>query len=214
MRKVDLIIFDLDGTLVDSRQDIANAVNFTLKQMGYPQKSVSEITSYVGNGIRELIKRSLGKQNEEVAAKALSIFEGYYCDHSSDYSELYPGVRDMLEFFKGKRKIIVTNRNYEFAVLTLKLKGIYGYFEKIIGGDNVACMKPSSCPLDESMLSANASKERTIMVGDMTVDVEAGKNAGVLTCGVTYGLGRREDILKAEPDYIIDNISKLKGIIV
>ncbi|MFH1784022.1 MAG: HAD-IA family hydrolase [bacterium] len=213
MKKVDLIIFDLDGTLVDSRQDIANAVNFTLRELGFPQKTVSEITSYVGNGVKELIERSLGDESEGLSEKALFLFEGYYAEHSSDYSELYPGVREMLEFFKAKRKIIVTNRNYEFAVLTLKLKGIYGYFEKIIGGDNVACMKPSGCPLDESMLSANASKDRTIMVGDMTVDVQAGKNAGVLTCGVTYGLGKREDLIQAKPDYIIDDISKLRDII-
>ena len=213
MKNVDLIVFDLDGTLVDSRQDIANAVNFTLKELGLRQKSLTEVTSYIGNGVKELIKKSLGEKKVALFDKALSLFENYYSKHSSDNSVLYPGVKEVLEFFKNKRKIIITNRNYEFAVLTLKLKGIYGYFEHIIGGDDVGCMKPSSCHLDKSMYSLKVAKEKTIMVGDMDIDILAGRNAGVVTCGVTYGLGKKEDILKARPDYVIDNVLKLKEII-
>ncbi len=213
MRHVKLIMFDLDGTLVDSRYDITNAVNFALKEIGFREKSMAEVTSYIGNGVRELIKKVLGEKNGIFFEKALAMFTDYYREHSSDNSVLYPGVLEILEFFKDKRKIIITNRNYEFAVITLKLKGIYNYFDTIVGGDDIGCMKPSSCPLDKSMYDLKVDKNKAIMVGDMDIDILAGKKAGVITCGVTYGIGNKDDIVKANPDYIIENILELKKII-
>jgi len=213
MKYIDLIIFDLDGTLVDSRQDIANAINFTLKKIGLKEKSVSETSSYIGRGMRDLIRRSLGNGQEGLIENALSIFEKYYREHSSDNSILYPHVKEILEHFKRKRKVVVTNRNYEFARLTLKNLYIYDYFEDIIGGDNTACMKPSSCPLDILMERFDIDKEKAIIVGDMDLDIIAGKQAGIYTCGVTYGIGRKEDILGAKPDFIINDIIDLKNII-
>ncbi|MFQ5867415.1 MAG: HAD family hydrolase [bacterium] len=213
MKYIDLIIFDLDGTLVDSRDDIANAVNFTLKKIGLKEKSISEISSYIGTGVEGLIRKSLGNKEEVLLKKALSAFEEYYKKHSTDNSVLYPNVKEILEYFKGKKKVIVTNRNYEFALLTLKTLGIYDYFEDIVGGDDIGCMKPSSCPLDMSMHRLNANKEEAIIVGDMDLDIVAGKRAGIITCGVTYGIGKKEDIIKAKPDFIIDDIMNLKNLI-
>jgi len=213
MKYIDLIIFDLDGTLVDSRDDIANAVNFTLKKIGLKEKSISEISSHIGTGVEDLIRKSLGNKEEVLLKRALSVFEEHYKKHSTDNSVLYPNVKEILEYFKGKRKVIVTNRNYEFALLTLKTLGIYDYFEHIIGGDDIGCMKPSSCPLDMSMQRLNASKEEAIIVGDMDIDIVAGKKAGIVTCGVTYGIGKKEDIIKAKPDFIIDGIINLKNTI-
>ena len=213
MRHVDLIMFDLDGTLVDSRQDITNAVNFALNEMGFRKKSMVEVTSYIGNGVKDLIKKVLGERNDAFFEKILTMFSDYYRKHSSDNSVLYPGVIEILEFFKNKRKIIITNRNYEFAVITLKLKGIYDYFEHIVGGDDIGCMKPSSCPLDKSIYDLKVDKNKAIMVGDMNIDILAGKKAGVITCGVTYGIGKKDDILSSSPDYVIDDILDLKKII-
>jgi len=213
MKYIDLIIFDLDGTLVDSREDIANAVNFTLKKIGLKEKSISEISSYIGTGIEELIRKSLGKKQEALLEKALSIFIEYYRKHSTDNTVLYPNVKEILEYFKNKRKAIVTNRNYEFALSALNKLGIRDCFEDIVGGDDTGCMKPSSCPLDRSMGRLNADKEKAIIVGDMDIDIVAGKRAGIITCGVTYGIGKKEDIIKAKPDFIIDDIIDLKKII-
>ncbi len=213
MKYIDLIIFDLDGTLVDSRDDIANAVNFTLKKIGLKEKSISEITSYIGKGVEDLIRGSLGNKQEALLTRALSVFEEYYKKHSTDNSVLYPNVKEILEYFKNKRKAIVTNRNYEFALIALNKLGIYDYFESIIGGDDIGCMKPSSCPLDISMNKLNTNKEEVIIVGDMDIDIIAGKRAGIITCGVTYGIGKKEDIIKAKPDFIIDDIIDLKSII-
>ena len=213
MKYVDLIIFDLDGTLVDSREDIANAVNFTLKDIGLKEKSKQEISSYIGRGIEHLIRESLGNKQGVLLKRAQSVFEEYYRKHSTDNSVLYPNVKEILEYFKNKKKVIVTNRNYEFALLTLKALGVYGHFEDIIGGDDIGCMKPSSCPLDKTMHRLNMNKEKTIIVGDMDIDILAGKRTGIATCGVTYGIGKKEDIIKAKPDFIIDNIIKLSDII-
>jgi len=213
MKYIDLIIFDLDGTLVDSRDDIANAVNFTLKKIGLKEKSISEISSYIGTGIEDLIGKSLGNKQEVLLTRALSVFEKYYRKHSTDNSVLYPNVKEILEYFKNKRKVIVTNRNYEFALIALNKLGIYDYFENVVGGDDIGCMKPSSCPLDISMNRLNTNKEEAIIVGDMDIDIVAGKKAGIITCGVTYGIGKKEDIIKAKPDFIIDDIINLKNII-
>lgn len=212
MKYVDLIIFDLDGTLVDSREDIADAVNHTLRQLGIREKSPEEVSSYIGTGVKDLIKKSLGEK-EHIADRALSLFEAYYRKHSTDKSVLYAGVLDILEHYGDKRKAIVTNRNYEFAVNTLKALGIYDYFENITGGDNLGCVKPSSCPLDDTVHKLKTGKSKTIMIGDMYIDILAGKRAGVLTCAVTYGIGKKEDILKSKPDFIIDSITELKKII-
>lgn len=213
MKYTDLIIFDLDGTLVDSRKDIANAVNFTLKEVGLREKAITEISSYIGMGVGDLIKKSLGGKQDTLFKRALSTFEEYYRRHSTDNSVLYPHVKEILEHFKHKKKIIITNRNYEFAAIALRATGIYDYFEDIIGGDVLGCMKPSACPLDSVIHRLEIDKARTIIVGDMDIDILAGKRAGINTCAVTYGIGRKEDILKANPDYIIDNLLRLKEII-
>ena len=213
MRLVDLIIFDLDGTLVDSRKDIANAVNFTLRELGLEEKNIQEISSYIGTGVSDLIKKSLDENRDDLFKKALSVFEKYYREHPLDTTRLYPGVKDVLEYFKNKRKVIVTNRKYEFAVLILKTLNVYGYFEEILGGDNLGCLKPSSCNLENVMHKLHMDKEKTLIVGDMDIDILAGKRAGIITCAVTYGIGKKEDILKAKPDYIIDDILGLEEII-
>ncbi|MFC1590316.1 HAD family hydrolase [Candidatus Omnitrophota bacterium] len=210
MKKVDMIIFDLDGTLIDSRADIANAVNHTLRSLGLKEKSVDEICSYVGKGVEELVRKSLGEENTALLDEALPALEAYYREHSSDRSTLYPHVEETLERFKDKKKVIATNRKREFALLSLEKMGIERYFEEVIGADDSRHMKPSPCPLDRTLRNMDISKDKAIIVGDMNIDIMTGKAAGIATCAVTYGLGKREDIIKAKPDYIIDDIQELK----
>ncbi|MBN1871018.1 MAG: HAD-IA family hydrolase [Candidatus Omnitrophica bacterium] len=213
MYEVDIIFFDLDGTLIDSRIDIVNAVNFTLRRNKLGEKGIDEISSYIGTGVGDLIKKSLGEKNGPLFEKSLSVFEGYYKDHAFDNTRLYEGVREILEHFGKKRKIVVTNKKYFFAHESLKRLKIDTYFEAVYGGDNVGCLKPSSCTLEKAMDIYKGDRTKCIMVGDMVVDVLAGKRARMMTCAVTYGIGKRNDIEKAGPDYIIDKISELKNII-
>lgn len=213
MKYIELIIFDFDGTLADSRDDIVNAVNFTLKDLSLKEKSREEISSYIGRGVGDLIRRALGEGEALLLDKATSVFKEYYTEHNTDNTTLYRNVKEILEHFKDKKKVIVTNRNHEFALTALKNLSIYNYFEDVIGGDDVECAKPSPCPLDKTMQRFNTDRDKTIIVGDMDIDILAGKGAGTVTCAVTYGIGREEDIIKAKPDFIIDDIAKLKDII-
>ncbi len=212
-RGIQFIIFDLDGTLVDSKNDIIQAVNFTLRKIGVEERKSHEISSYIGTGVHDLLKKSLGGKKDLFFEKALSVFQEYFSTHYADTSILYPNVKKILNYFKDKKKVIVTNRNHQFAVLTLKALGIYKYFIDVVGGDDVECSKPNACPLNKALSKFKVKKEKAIIVGDMDLDVLAGKEAGILTCAVTYGLGKKEDIVKADPDYIIDDIIELKKVI-
>lgn len=211
---IELIIFDLDGTLVDSRKDIIGSINFTLKSVGLKEKNGPLIISYVGDGVEALMRRSIGEDKDGLFEKALSIFKEYYGRHCADNAILYSGVSETLAHFSGKKKIIITNRGLKSAVCILKALNIYDYFNKIAGGDDIRCMKPNPCPLDNALARFKIhDKNKAMMVGDMDIDVLAGKNAGILTCAAAYGFGSREDIIKANPDYIIDSIPELKAII-
>jgi 2-phosphoglycolate phosphatase len=213
MIEADTIFFDVDGTLVDSTTDIANAVNNALGVLKLPQLSKDRVASYIGTGVKDLFRKSVGAGNEGLIDKGVEIFSEYYAAHSTDKSVLYPHVRETLEHFKEKRKYIVTNRYAKFAEMTLKNLGIRSYFEGIFGGDDEGCLKPSACVLDSVISKFNIDKSRSLIVGDMAIDVETGKNAGIMTCWVTYGLGKAEDVKPLKPDFVIDDMMQLKNII-
>jgi len=215
MINVDLMIFDLDGTLVDSRKDIVKAVNYVLGKLGIKAKPFDEIVSYVGTGVEDLLAKSTTLTDAETLKRALSIFEEYFSEHSSDESVLYPHVRETLEFFRDKTKVVVTNRMTKFSELTLKILGVYGYFEEIVGGDDKNCRKPSGCQIESffERFERPIARDRVIMIGDMAIDVLSGKAVGIITCAVTYGLVREDEIRKVAPDYIIDDIIELRDII-
>ncbi|MFH1854253.1 MAG: HAD-IA family hydrolase [Candidatus Omnitrophota bacterium] len=213
MLNIDLMIFDLDGTLIDSKKDIVSAVSYMLKKMRFKERPYDDIISYIGTGVRDLVAKSIGEENRNSFDEALTVFRDYYKEHSTDQTRPYPGAVNTLKHFKGKTKVIVTNRDREFAKLTIDLLGLGGYFEGIIGGDDQNCVKPMACPLNSILSRFNVERSKVIMIGDMDLDIMAGKNAGVYTCGVTYGIGKKEDIIKAQPDFIIDNISELNNIV-
>jgi len=213
MINVDLLIFDLDGTLIDSRRSIVTAVNLTLRSLNLKEKSFDEIISYTGHGVRELLSKSLYPDNEHLLEKALAIFEDYFAEHSLDETVLHPHVEEILEYFKEKILLVVTNRTRRMSEIALRNLGIIKYFKDIIGGDDKTCLKPSACPLDKALSHFMNNRQKSMIIGDMALDVLTGKNAGILTCAVTYDIGKKEDILKAEPDYIIDDILELKRIV-
>ena len=212
MLDIDLMIFDLDGTLIDSRYDIINAVNYMLKALGLKEKTFDEIVSYIGTGVRDLVAMSIGKADTGFFDKAFKIFRDYYRGHSVDQTRPYPGVIDILEHFKDKIKVIITNRDRDFARLTLSLLDLEKYFMDILGGDDQACAKPMACPVNNITAKFGIDRSRILMIGDMDIDIAAGKSAGVFTCGVIYGIGREEDVIKAGPDFIIKELSELKKI--
>lgn len=213
MINIDTIFFDVDGTLVDSRADIANAMNYTLKKLGLKEKPQSTIASYIGTGVKDLVAKSVGRDNISLADDALNIFSDYYVERSHDKSFLYPHVREVLDYFRNKSKYILTNRYSKFADRTLAGLGIRDYFLGIIGGDDENCLKPSACVLDMALPRLKIDKSKSIIVGDMAIDIMTGKNSGIRTCWVTYGLGKAEEVRPLKPDYVIDDMAELKKII-
>ncbi|MBN1621886.1 MAG: HAD-IA family hydrolase [Endomicrobiales bacterium] len=213
MNKIELLIFDLDGTLVDSRKDIANAINYSLKTLGFTEKDVGTITGYVGEGLKSTMYKALDNAHDEVLDKAVELFRNYYIIHPVDHARLYPGVEDFLKNSSSIKKAVLSNKDHAICVKTLELLDVNRYFEIVVGGDNYNCRKPDPCSLIKIMEYTKVPKEKILMVGDMDSDINAGKNAGVKTCAVTYGFRKRDELEGHNPDYIIDGILELKNIL-
>lgn len=208
--RAELIIFDLDGTLIDSRKDIANSVNHTLKTIGLEPLNENIITSYVGNGVRSLMEKILIPSHSHLFDKGMGIFLDYYAEHLLDNTFFFPGVIESLDYFADKKMAVVTNKPENLSVKTLKGLDVYGYFKAVLGGDSLEKKKPSPEPILKVLSDLNIQKEAAIIVGDGLQDIAAGKGAGIKTCAVTYGFTKTEELVKAEPTLIINSLYELK----
>jgi phosphoglycolate phosphatase len=210
---IDSIFFDIDGTLLDARKDIVNALNYALAEMGLPQKSFDEIVSYIGTGVSDLVEKSVGNNDKALVQRGVELYGDYYVKHPADSAKLYPHAEEILEYFKNKQKFILTNRYAKFADVVLRSLGIREYFKDIVGGDDENCIKPSACVLDPVIAKFNIEKSKAIIVGDMTIDIMTGNNAGIKTCWIKHGLGKAEEVKPLRPSFIIDDLLELKNII-
>ena len=209
LREVQLLIFDLDGTLIDSGLDLALSVNAMRERMGLPRLPNQEIATYVGHGVANLVRRSLGEQaTEEKIQEALDFFLSYYRSHMLDNTVTYPGVRAALEELKGRQLTVLTNKPVRFSELILQGLGIAGYFRFIYGGNSFEQKKPDPMGANKIMSDLQASPRATMIIGDSDTDVLTGKNAGTWTCGVTYGFGAYT-LENAPPDFTIDDLRQL-----
>jgi len=207
---MDLLIFDLDGTLADSRQDLANAVNAMLEHLGMRSLANERVSSYVGNGAPVLVRRALGEQaSEDVFRQGLAFFMEYYAAHDLDFTTLYPGVRASLERFReaGKRMAVLTNKPIAMTRHILEGLGVAGHFFRLIGGDSLERKKPDPIGVEALMREAGADRARTVMVGDSAVDVATARNAGIACCGVTYGF-QPESLHDPAPDLLVDRMEQ------
>jgi HAD superfamily hydrolase (TIGR01549 family) len=214
MIEIKTIIFDLDGTLIDSKEDIIAAVNYTLEKLGNDTKPAWEITPFIGTGSKDLIKKSLGKTEDgQELEQAHSIFINYFRKHSYDKTVLLPHVKEVLDYLRNKNLFILTNRSKKLAKEALNHFRIYKYFKDIDGGDLDDCRKPSACPVNKFFDMHKIDKTKSMIVGDMDIDIKTGKAAGIYTCGFISGIGDKKDIEKAGPDYLIKDLLELKKII-
>lgn len=207
----DLYIFDLDGTLIDTRHDLTTAVNEMLLPYGIGPKSVEEVTGYVGDGLKKLVERSFGDASYDVE-EALSAFQKSYWNHMLDLTEPYSGVVDLLSRLKGKYKAILTNKPYRFAKAITDELGLTPYFPIIVGGDSVERKKPSTDGVEYILERSGFSKDRAVMIGDGKSDIVVAKKAGLTAVWVTYGFSDRSRLLGAIPDYTIDTPEQLLDI--
>jgi phosphoglycolate phosphatase len=208
---MDLLIFDLDGTLVDSRLDLANAVNATRSHMGMTPLANARVYTYVGNGAPVLIRRALGEgASEAEVQEALEFFLEYYSEHDLDNTTLYPGVKESLDRLRdaGKRMAVLTNKPVRMTRSIVEGLGIRGHFFQVYGGNSFDQKKPHPMGVEALMREAAVDRAGTMMVGDSSVDVLTARNAGIACCGVTYGF-QPETLADPAPDLLVDRMEQL-----
>ena len=210
MYPVDLLIFDLDGTLIDSKVDIARSVNLTFKELGIEEKKPEEIYSYIGEGVRKLIKASLGEEKETLFDEAIKIFRGYYLAHLLDTTSIYPGVSEVLSHFREKDKAISTNKPIEYTTKILEGLGLTQNFKLVLAGNNGIRLKPEADMINKVMSDLNAQKERAVMIGDGVNDILAARGAGIRSCAIGSGLGNKDLLRSLNPDYFCEKIDEIK----
>lgn len=207
-------LFDLDGTLIDSRRDIAACVNFTLAELGgYAPLSLESVEQMVGDGVRQLLTRAAGPLDEPTMKRALEIFLPYYLEHCADSTRLYPGVLETLASFAGRGLAIVTNKPMAHTEKTLKALGIGSYFSVVLGGDSLATRKPDPAPVMEALRRLGLSPEQAVMVGDSPMDIQAARSAGVRVAAVTYGFRTGAELMSHSPDYLIGAFAELREVV-
>lgn len=206
-----LLIFDLDGTLIDSQRDLANSVNASRDHLGLGPIEDQLIYSYVGNGAPVLIRRALGPEAPQTDVdKALEFFLHFYHDHMLEHTRLYPGVRLALDRLHeaGHRLAVLTNKPWRISEAIVEGLGLKAHFQRVYGGNSFAEKKPHPVGIDTLVSELNWPRETTIMVGDSSVDIRTARNAKVMACGVTYGF--QPETLKTDPpDLLIDNMTEL-----
>jgi phosphoglycolate phosphatase len=208
-RRFDLAIFDLDGTLIDSKTDLALSVNATREHLGLTPLAHETIYTYVGNGAPMLIRRALGDGfADEDYARALDFFVRYYHDHRLDHTRLYPGVEESLETLAeaGVALAVLTNKPVKISDAIMDGLGVASLFFRVYGGNSFAEKKPHPIGIQKLMEERRTAPERTLMVGDSTVDIQTAINAGCRSCGVTYGL-QPETLADPRPDFLVDHAS-------
>lgn len=203
------MVFDLDGTLVDSKQDLAASVNAMRTQMELAPLTLELISSYVGHGVNALVRRSLEPTaTPENVERGLAYFLAYYRDHMLDHTAPYPGVAETLEKLSGHKMAVLTNKPVNFSREMITRLGFAQYFAYVYGGNSFPQKKPDPIGLHQIMDDLKISKHQTLMVGDSDTDILTGRNAGVFTCGVTYGFGAHT-LQKVSPDLLVDDMREL-----
>jgi len=211
--KYDLIIFDLDGTLIDSKLDLANSVNFTRQQMRLPVLEHRLIFSYIGDGATMLIRRAMGEGlGESEVQQALEFFLNHYREHLLDTTNLYPGVAEALDELRSLKLAVLTNKPLRPTQAILQGLKIHDRFAAVYGGNSFDQKKPHPVGIERILGDTAATRERTLMVGDSYIDIQTGRNAAVATCGVTYGFAC-DTLHEPKPDFLIDDLRELSRIV-
>ena len=210
MKSVDLLAFDLDGTLIDSSEDLTASVNHALISLGFSTLSTETVKTFVGDGVSMLIKRALGDHAGDYHTRAMELFTDYYQRHLLDKTELYPDVLAFLNHFQMKKKIILTNKRKSFTLKIVNSLRIKDYFLDILGEDSTPFKKPDPLLLRFIMEKWETVPRRTIVIGDGLNDVILAQKAGAISCALLNGMTAREKLLELYPDISCETISDLK----
>lgn len=210
----ELLVFDLDGTLIDSTQDLAQSVNATRADAGLSALPTAAVASYVGDGAEMLIRRALGPDaSDEEVGRGLAFFLGYYREHMLDHTVLYEGVREALAAWRaaGLAMAVLTNKPERFSRDLVAGLGLGEWFARVYGGNSFQTKKPDPHGLRLIMRELGFGPARTLMIGDSSVDVLTARNAGTDCAGVSYGL-RPRDFKQHPPDFLVDDMRELPSV--
>ena len=220
LQRPEMVLIDVDGTLVDSVPDLAYCVDAMMRELGMPERGEQRVRHWVGNGVERLVKRSLinrleGEPDEALYARALPVFEAFYRENTSKRSRLYPGVQEALDFLQttGVRIGCVTNKASQFTLPLLQDLGVSDYFEIIICGDMVERKKPDPMPLLQAAEQLETEPRASMMLGDSMSDVKAARAAGFQIVCMSYGYNHGEDIREYNPDAVVDSMAEIKDIV-
>jgi len=210
---VRALIFDLDGTLIDSKRDLVHSVNVMLREMGRAELREETISRYIGQGAPQLVGRALGEgATEEEHKRALQFFLGYYEEHKMDTTRAYPGVAEALEELAELPMAILTNKPARISVRILGELGLKRYFRAIYGGNSFETKKPDPLGANTILREFGAAAQEALLIGDSEVDVQTARNAGTLAATVNYGFGVHDRA--AHPaDIYLDRLTDLVSLL-
>jgi phosphoglycolate phosphatase len=214
---IQLVIFDLDGTLIDSREDLIQSVNAMLRHFKRPELPGEVVASYVGDGAPMLVRRALGDpEDERFFKQALEYFLAYYRDHKLDHTTVYPGIRQALERFESngpaRKMAVLSNKPVNPSRAILEALKLAKFFVRIYGGNSFETKKPDPVGVRTILAETDTAPENAMIVGDSSIDVLTGRNAGITTCGVTYGFAPHT-LCEVEPDVVVDSPKDLEELL-
>ena len=220
--KIRLLIFDVDGTLVDSRADLSNSVNAMLRHYGKPELPSEIIASYIGNGAPMLVRRALGDPDDEkFVQEALLYFMAYYREHKLDHTYVYEGIREALDAIiqshnggarRALKMAVLSNKPVHPSRAIVDALGLGPYFFQVYGGNSFHTKKPDPAGVQALLQESGANAEQTAIIGDSEVDIITARNAGTYSVGVTYGLAPHT-LEDAPPDILVDKPHELATVL-
>jgi phosphoglycolate phosphatase len=218
MTRIDLngvrgLIFDLDGTLIDSKQDLIHSVNAMLREMGRAQLSEATVASYIGHGAPRLVARALGEASSEgERQRALEFFLAYYEEHKLDSTCAYPGVPEALQKLSSLTMAVLTNKPVRISIQILDSLGLSKYFRVVYGGDSFETKKPDPLGANTILRELEVAASAALLIGDSEVDVQTARNAGMFAAAVNYGFGVH-DRAAFPADVYLDSLDQLPGLL-
>ncbi len=210
---IQLLVFDLDGTLIDSKTDLVLSVNAMREQMGLPRLDTEVILSFVGRGVATLVRRALGDGATQAdVGRGSAIFLDRYHQHMLDNTTLYPGVREALDELGGRKMAVLTNKRVDFSREILAGLNAAHYFLWVYGDTSFPQKKPNPVGIFKMLSETGIAARQTMMIGDSDTDVLTGRNGGVWTCGVTYGFGSHT-LQAVAPDLLLGDLRELAALL-
>jgi len=205
----DLLIFDLDGVLINSFDDVYDSLMMAFRDNDVKHRNRQEVMNFFGKGLKYLIRMNLDEDSKPKFDAVYASFFNYYNQYCTNKTTLYEGVYNMLVNFRDTKKAILTNKNEAFVTKILKHQAIDHFFDFVAGVEAVANTKPDPAGINLIMNRLAAQPTQTLMIGDSYTDIEAGKNAGTFTCAALYGFGDKTLLINSKPDFQIHAIKEL-----